>query len=576
MNALYALDSGFTGQGVVVGVIDDGAVNVNGELTGRIDTGLSRDFGYVTSGDTRTKRNELGSAQADHGTAVANIIAGNRNGAGAMGYAPDATIAVLRIADWNADTSTETLTHFTEALDYATANHIKVVNHSLRSGGGTRMANALDRFAATAGLFVSSAGNEAEAIPGDAAALTEVNRRSVLFVGALGTSTTGSYQLASYSSRAGSAMDRYVVAPGQNVTTTVTGDTATFDGTSSAAPVVSALAADILSKWPQLTGQQAGEIILTTAKDIGDPGVDAVFGHGLVDFRAALAPVEPTLSNGTVQSSASSSQMSVPSSMGLQSLQTAVSNVTVLDAYGRDYHGSVADLIVRPESQGGHWLRRRISQMSAGGRASLGVGPFTGSLGITTRRLGGNDDGTAANVAAGTVAYADGGTVYRAAWKRAGRSSGRRDGPGALCQRRARLRAPGGQQLRGRNGWSAAAGWVSPWRSRGAPAPAPPPPPLAGQRGATDLRVSLIGEDNTIMGASTGEGALRLGRGATTAMIEAHQVVSVAAGWSVEGYGSLGITRLKTDAASPGDGLHAAPRLAHRHAGAWSIAGGAS
>lgn len=125
VNALYALDSGHTGQGVTVAVIDDGAVDANGELTGRIDTALSRDFGSVTAGGQSTERNVLGDAHADHGTAVANVIAANRNGSGTVGFAPDARIAVLRIADWDADTGTETLSHAAEALDYATAHRIR-------------------------------------------------------------------------------------------------------------------------------------------------------------------------------------------------------------------------------------------------------------------------------------------------------------------------------------------------------------------------------------------------------------------------------------------------------------------
>ena len=47
-----------------------------------------------------------------------------------------------------------------------------------------------------------------------------------------------------------------------------------------------------------------------------------------------------------------------------------------------------------------------------------------------------------------------------------------------------------------------------------------------------------------------GDGALRLGRGARTVMVEMHHRVGVTDGWSLEGYGSLGMTRLKIDAAS--------------------------
>ena len=547
VNALYALDSGHTGQGVTVAVIDDGAVDAKGELTGRIDPALSRDFGFVTSNGISTKRDALGDAQSDHGTAVANVIAGNRNGSGAMGFAPDARIAVLRISDWNADTGTETLTHAAEALDHATANRIRIVNHSLKSGA--RLAPAIDRYAATGGLFVSAAGNEGAKDPADAGALTDANRTSVLFVGALGTNTTGEYQLASYSNRAGVAMDRYVVAPGQNVTTGVDGNPVTFNGTSSATPVVSALAADILSKWPQLSGRQAGEIILNTARDLGDPGVDAVFGHGLVDFKAALAPVEPTLSNGSVQSSADRSEMTVPSALGIHSLQQAVSDITVLDAYGRDFSGSVAGLVVRPEAKQGHWLRRRVQQMTTGDGAMLGAGSFSGSMGFTTERTGPAAGDVVTRAASGQAALAVGNTTVRAAWNTLDDLQGDvmglapfADGVLAYAPQAGNSfgleRTVGG----GRLGLTLAFGGEAGSRAQAAT--------LGWSRGGTDLRVSLIGEEGTILGTPTGSGALRLGRGATTATVEAHQMIGIAPGWSIEGYGSLGVTRLAIDSAS--------------------------
>lgn len=549
VNALYALDNGYRGQGVVVGVIDDGVADVNGELTGRIDSTLSRDFGYVTTGGVRTKRNELGNSQSNHGTAVANVIAANRNGNGTMGYAPDARIAVLRISDWNADTGTETLTHVVEALDYAAASGIKVVNHSLSSGGGAYMAQVLNDFAKSGALMVSSAGNTSQDSPGDSSELTDQNRRAILFVGSLSPSITGSYQLESYSSRAGTAMDRYVVAPGSNVTTSVNGSTIVFGGTSSATPVVSALAATILSKWPQLSGQQAGDIILNTAKDIGAPGVDPIFGNGLVDFKAALSPVNPTLSNGSVQTSIQTSVMAVPATMGVGSLQTALSNVTVLDEYGRDFTGSVAGMVIKPEIKQGHWLRRRIEQMGVGGGTSLAAGPFAGSFGFSRTRVGPREGEVRTRVTAGSMAFAAGGTVYRAAWNAQDSLQSDvmglapfADGVLAYAPRAGNSfgahRFVGGGKL----GLTVAFG-----RESGSTATAAT---LGWSKGSTDVRLSYIDESGTITGMPTGEGALRLGRGATTAMVEAHRTFQIANGWSLEGYGSLGLTRLKIDSAS--------------------------
>ncbi|MEZ0495118.1 S8 family serine peptidase [Sphingomonas sp. IW22] len=547
-NALYALDSGFTGQGVTVAVIDDGVVNVNGELDGRIDTALSRDFGDDIVGGVRTARDELGDEQSEHGTAVANIIAGNRNGQGAMGYAPDARLAVLRIADWDADTRTETLTHIVEALDYATRQRIKIVNHSLSSGGDPAWSAPVARYGATGGLIVSSAGNSSGSAPADYPAINDSNRNAVLFVGALSPAQT-SYQLATYSNRAGEAMDRYVVAVGSNLTTNISGSTATFSGTSSAAPVVSALAATILSKWPQLSGQQAGEIILNTATDIGSPGTDPVFGRGLVDFKAALSPVNPTLSNGVSQSAVASSVMAVPGTMNVTAIQNALSSVTVLDEYGRDFTGSVAGMIIRPEPRQDRWLYRRVEQMGSGGTTAIASGALSASLAFSSVRFGPSEDQVRTSLTTGNVTLNQGQTLIRAAWN--ARRSMQSDLMGlAPFEDGVMAYAPHAENsigferplaggrialtlATGRQDAAQASAATLGWSVRG-----------------TELRAGIIDERGSIMGTPTGHGALRLGLGATTMMMEAHHMVALGHRWSLEGYGSLGITRLKIDGAS--------------------------
>ncbi|WP_260597119.1 S8 family peptidase [Sphingomonas endolithica] len=549
VNALYALDAGYTGKGVTVAILDDGVVNVDGELDGRINTTLSKDFGSVTSQGVTKRRNALGDEHSDHGTPVANIIAGGRNGIGAMGFAPDVTIAVLRIADWNEDTKTEILIHAIEGLDYAGAKRIKLVNSSLSSSGTSQFyADAMARFGSTGGLIVNAAGNSGGTSPSDAGLINPSNRNAILFVGSL-SPNSNAYTLESYSNRAGTMADRYVVAIGSNVTTMVDGKAGVFSGTSSATPTVTALAADILSKWPQLTGQLAGDVILNTATDIGAPGVDDVFGHGLVDFKAALSPVNPTLSNGAQQTSVQTSIMAVPAAMGAEAIQTSLSNVTVLDDYGRDFSGSIAGMVIKPEAKQGHWLRRRVEQMGAGGHAELAAGPFAGSFGFTNTRVGPNQGDVRSSVTAGSMSFIDGQTGFHASWNaqdllqsdvmglapfadgvlayapQAGNSFGvdRYVDGGKLGLTVATGRYAGSSAFAATLGWS--------------------------KRG-TDLRLSLIDEYGSVMGMPTGEGALRLGRGATTSMVEAHHTFDLATGWSLEGYGSVGFTKLKIDAAS--------------------------
>ncbi|AJP72149.1 peptidase S8 and S53, subtilisin, kexin,sedolisin [Sphingomonas hengshuiensis] len=540
VNALYALESGHIGRGVTVGLIDDGVLNVSGELDGRISA-LSKDFGYVTTGSSTTKREKIGDAQSDHGTVVANILSGAANGAGGVGYAPGAEVAVLRISDWNADTQTETLTHFNEALDYAGANGIKVINSSLTNRASSAWGSAVARYAATGGLVVTAAGNTSADAPTDAPAITDANRRAVLFVGAIDPSTTD-YKLASYSARAGTMMDRYVVAVGTHYTLDTSGAMTVFKGTSSATPVVTALVADILSKWPQLSGQQAGDIVLATAKDIGDPGVDPVFGHGLVDFQAALAPVSPTLSNGTAQTPLAASVMAVADAVGTVSLQTALSKVTVLDAYGRDYRGSIANLVVQPQVSDPRRIERRVRQIND--RTAIAFGPLSGEFAFAHYRNSVDPRAIDATVTSGSVAYAGRDLAVKLAWNGVDSLQGDTMGLAAFADgvlayapqadgsievgRRFAGGTLGATFAFGRIGDSSAQAVTLGWTS-----------------GTTQIRGSYISERGTLMGMPTGAGALRLGSGARTVMAEAHHSLALAGAWRLEGYGSLGVTQLK-------------------------------
>lgn len=307
-----------------------------------------------------------------------------------------------------------TLSHVLDAFDYAGSVKIKLVNLSLTSGNATAaMQNAVARFGGTGGLVINSAGNNGGANPDEAGNVTAANKDYWLFVGALNGALT-SYTIATYSNMAGSMADRTVFAVGTNVTTLVDGKISTFWGTSSSAPVVSALGARILSKWPQLTGKDVGNIILNTARDIGAPGTDAVFGRGLVDFQAALSPVNPTtLSNGTSKTSLSSSYMAVPAGMDTTFLKAALGDVTILDEFGRDFTGSVAGMVVQAEDKWGHWLRRHVAQMDQGNGHPFMVGKVSGSFGYTSTKVG-IDGQVRSALTTGEFAYKAGRTTFRA------------------------------------------------------------------------------------------------------------------------------------------------------------------
>lgn len=101
----------------------------------------------------------------------------------------------------------------------------------------------------------------------------------------VGSYDTVQQDLANYSFSAGSnAMDYFLVADGNSIL-----DNA--QGTSYAAPRVTGVTALTVQKFPHLTAHERTRLILETADDLGAPGVDPVFGHGLLNAGAALNPL---------------------------------------------------------------------------------------------------------------------------------------------------------------------------------------------------------------------------------------------------------------------------------------------
>ncbi|MDL4454925.1 autotransporter outer membrane beta-barrel domain-containing protein [Klebsiella michiganensis] len=59
-------------------------------------------------------------------------------------------------------------------------------------------------------------------------------------------------------------------------------------GTSMAAPMVSGAAAVLMQRFPYMTASQIATVLLTTATDLGEKGIDAVYGWGKLNVRSAI------------------------------------------------------------------------------------------------------------------------------------------------------------------------------------------------------------------------------------------------------------------------------------------------
>ncbi|HCT24744.1 MAG TPA: autotransporter domain-containing protein, partial [Stenotrophomonas sp.] len=95
--------------------------------------------------------------------------------------------------------------------------------------------------------------------------------------------------LASYANACGQAARYCLAAPGSAVYPDANGSTYYWNyGTSFAAPLISGAAALVWQRYPYFDNNLVRQTLLGTAKDIGAPGVDAVFGYGLLDISRAI------------------------------------------------------------------------------------------------------------------------------------------------------------------------------------------------------------------------------------------------------------------------------------------------
>lgn len=213
---------------------------------------------------------------AGHGTAVAGVVgAGTSNGIGVASVGRD--IRVMPIKASASPTGGAFLSDILRGVRAAadagatavSVSYTGITNPSVQTTG---------RYATVAGsmLFWAAGNNGATLGPAS-------DWPDVIIVGA----TDRSDGLASFSAR-GSAID--LVAPGVSiVTTAMSSGYMTVDGTSFAAPIAAAVAGLVKSANPALSGAQIESLLKSSARDLGTPGKDDLFGYGRIDGLSAIA-----------------------------------------------------------------------------------------------------------------------------------------------------------------------------------------------------------------------------------------------------------------------------------------------
>jgi type VII secretion-associated serine protease mycosin len=268
-----------TGGGVTVAVVDSGVDASHPDLADQVLPGIDL---VASGGDGR-------SDPVGHGTTVAGLIAGrNDDDSGVMGLAPQAKILPVRVLD--AANRYDDALIVAKGVRWAVDNGAKVINLSLGgSGTSPALAAALDYAFARDVVVVACTGNystDPAPAAGQPRPATEVwypaREPGVLAVTGLDRETEGLWS----GSITGSAT--VLSAPATGLVGARPGGTWKVQGTSFAAPLVTATAALVRAKWPELSAGGVVNRLITTAGDLGAVGRDDRYGYGMVDPVAAL------------------------------------------------------------------------------------------------------------------------------------------------------------------------------------------------------------------------------------------------------------------------------------------------
>lgn len=291
-----------SGSGVIVAIVDTGVAYENYDSGFFSRYSVAPDLAGTTfvpgydfvNNDTHPNDDE------GHGTHVAGTIAGTTNNSqGVAGLAYGASIMPIKVL---ASSGSGSYADVADGIRWAADHGAQVINLSL---GGPTPASYLEdavRYAYEHGVtIVAASGNDSAASVSYPAAYDDY----VIAVGATRFDETR----ASYSNR-GSSLD--LVAPGGDLGVDQNGDgygdgilQQTFgsnprsfsyyfyEGTSMATPHVAAAAALVISNGNATTPDEVRMLLENTADDLGVPGRDDSYGHGLINLAAALGTTPP-------------------------------------------------------------------------------------------------------------------------------------------------------------------------------------------------------------------------------------------------------------------------------------------
>jgi type VII secretion-associated serine protease mycosin len=274
-----------TGAGVTVAVIDSGVDANHPDLRGQVISGA--DF---VDRSTDGRKDVVG-----HGTTVAALIAGRGDENGVIGLAYRAKILPIRVLDpQNKYDSADVVAR---AIRWAVDRGAKVVNLSLGSADvAPVLSDALQYAFDHDVVVVACDGN----LSNNRGTTVWHPAREPGVIAVSGVLRSGKFWTGSLQGPA-----TVLAAPAADITGAHPGGNYwNVQGTSFAAPLVSAAAALVRARYPQMSSADVVNRLITTAWDFGPRGRDAQFGFGIVNPTRALTVALPSIASNPLLPSA--------------------------------------------------------------------------------------------------------------------------------------------------------------------------------------------------------------------------------------------------------------------------------
>ena len=264
------------GAGVTIAVIDTGIDSSHPDLLGTVIDGVDFSTVGVPNGTSG-----VGSSSF-HGTMVASLIAGQGStGSGVIGVAPKAKLLAISIGLGVPGSNTDD--QIAQAVRWAVDHDADIINLSLTRNSQTWPRSWDDAFSYAFEndvLVVAAAGNRTDQSSRPSAPAT--------IPGVVSVGGVTKNQEPAEASTAGLGVA--ISAPAEDLLGAYPGEGyRLWDGSSAAAPLVSGLLALMKQADPKASANDLIKRLLTSATDLGLPGYDANYGHGVINPVAALA-----------------------------------------------------------------------------------------------------------------------------------------------------------------------------------------------------------------------------------------------------------------------------------------------